>query len=234
MNIRALNPFIKIYCIANFVLILTLVLPSCKSEVKSIPSIIELVDTDSTVTNEKILQFCVANQIEKKSVFNWQNHWIFYTDQSSLETLDYKIRTEFQKEVINVYPEPFYNFNRKVFCKKEPAEKWQHIIMTANLVDNPVLQHEYMRYHEIQFNEWKEVPQGFCNADFQQVLVFKHDRQLMLVISFPEGKTLDELNPKTEENNPRVKEWNSIMSRFQVRIEDAPEGSTWVIFSEIQ
>ena len=106
--------------------------------------------------------------------------------------------------------------------------------MTANLVDNPVLQHEYMRYHEIQFNEWKEVPQGFCNADFQQVLVFKHDRQLMLVISIPEGKTLDELNPKTEENNPRVKEWNSIMSRFQVRIEDAPEGSTWVIFSEIQ
>ena len=65
MNIRALNPFIKIYCIANFVLILTLVLPSCKSEVKSIPSIIELVDTDSTVTYEKILRFCVANQIEK-------------------------------------------------------------------------------------------------------------------------------------------------------------------------
>lgn len=218
----------------SFALISTFIFSGCRSESKPLPSIIEIVDADSTLTNEKILQFCEVNQIDGNLVFNWQNHWVFYTNQFNLEALSGKISNEFQEQVVNIYPEPFYNFNREIFCKEKAADKWSHVIMTANLAEDKVLQKEYFRYHEIQFNEWKEVPQGFCNADFQQVLVFNNDRQLMLVISIPEGKTLDELNPKTIENNPRADEWNSIMSRFQVGLDDAPEGSTWVLFNNIQ
>ena len=102
--------------------------------------------------------------------------------------------------------------------------------MTANLVADTTLQHQYLEYHRTQFEKWPEISKGFCNANFQQLLVFRNGRQLMLVISIPKGKTLDELNPKTTENNPRVTEWNKIMSKYQEGIEDAPKGTTWVMF----
>jgi L-rhamnose mutarotase len=80
-----------------------------------------------------------------------------------------------------------------------------------------------------QFEEWPEVSDGFCNAGFQQLLLFRNGRQLMLVISIPEGKTLDELNPKTIENNPRMVEWNKIMDKYQEGIEGTKPNEKWVI-----
>ena len=73
-----------------------------------------------------------------------------------------------------------------------------------------------------------------CNASFQQVLLFRDGRQLMLVISIPAGENLDELNPKTTENNPRVDEWNSIMAGYQEGIENAPEGVVWIELKQVK
>jgi L-rhamnose mutarotase len=101
--------------------------------------------------------------------------------------------------------------------------------MTANLVEDTVLQAEYMDYHARQPELFPEVAQGFCNASFQQVLVFRNGRQLMLVISIPAGEKLDDLNPKTMENNPRVDDWNAIMAHYQEGIEGTPPGTTWVV-----
>ena len=56
----------------------------------------------------------------------------------------------------------------------------------------------------------------------------------MLVISIPKGEDLDELNPLTTENNPQVDEWNSIMSKYQEGVENAPEGATWIEFQQIR
>jgi L-rhamnose mutarotase len=90
-----------------------------------------------------------------------------------------------------------------------------------------------MEYHRTQFKRWPEISKGFCNANFQQLLVFRTGRQLMLIISIPKGESLDKLNPKTMENNPRVNEWNTIMSKYQVGIDDAPKGTTWIVFEKL-
>ena len=55
----------------------------------------------------------------------------------------------------------------------------------------------------------------------------------MLVISIPEGKSLDELDPKTTENNPRVNEWNTIMANYQEGIEGSAPGEKWVLFNPV-
>jgi L-rhamnose mutarotase len=100
-------------------------------------------------------------------------------------------------------------------------------------VKDPKLQQEYLNYHATQFKKWPEVANGFCNADFQQLLVFKNGRQLLLVISIPKGKSLDELNPKTTENNPRVDEWNKLMAKYQEGIPGTKPGEVWVFFSPL-
>jgi hypothetical protein len=206
-----------------------LLLIACSANKVYTPSIVELVDMDYRFSTNNLMMFCKENQIDPASIYQWQNHWVIYREQNAKEMAE-KIEKKFPRLKVNVFETPFYNFNREKLTKEKPAKEWTNIIMTANLVADTTLQHQYLEYHRTQFEKWSEISKGFINADFQQLLVFRDGRQLMLVISIPKGKTLDELNPKTTENNPRVNEWNKIMSKYQEGIEDAPKGSTWVMF----
>ncbi|MDD4991238.1 MAG: L-rhamnose mutarotase [Paludibacter sp.] len=216
-----------------FIFITILTLTSCVTKEVKTPSIIELVDMDYRFSTATLTQFCRENKIETSSVYQWQNHWVIYRKQNASELAE-KIEKKFPKLKVNVYETPFYDFNREKMTGSKPANEWTNIIMTANLVADTTLQHQYLEYHRTQFEKWPEVSKGFCKADFQQLLVFRNGRQLMLVISIPKGKTLDELNPKTTDNNPRVDEWNKIMVKYQEGIEDAPKSTTWVAFSSIK
>jgi len=194
-------------------------------------SIIELVDTDYRFSTSDLLNFCQKNDINASSVYQWQNHWVIYDKVNSVK-ISGKLGKEYPRLKINVYNTPFYNFNREVQTHEKSEMQCTNIIMTANLVNDTTLQNQYMEYHRTQFEKWPEISKGFSNAQFQQLLVFRNGRQLMLVISIPKGKTLDGLNPKTTENNPRVNDWNKIMAKYQEGIEDAPKGTVWVMFSE--
>jgi L-rhamnose mutarotase len=115
----------------------------------------------------------------------------------------------------------------------EPVKEWDNIILSANLVKDEKLQSEYLDYHKTQFEKWPELSKGFCNASFQQLVIYKNDRQLMLIISIPKGKSLDELNPKTTENNPKVEEWNALMKKYQEGIAGTKPDEVWVFFKPL-
>ncbi len=162
-------------------------------------------------------------------IYQWKNHvflWGWPKDTTGTAKLIHDAPIEVKTKI---YQNPFYAFDREIHCEnKNEVDKWKNYLLTANLVKDPSLQQEYLDYHKSQFEEWPEVGQGFCNADFQQLLVFRNGRQLLLVISIPAGKSLDELNPKTTENNPRVDEWNAIMSQYQEGIPGTEEDEVWV------
>ncbi len=203
---------------------------ACSAPKPENPAIFEIIDTDRSISFSELNDLTKKNQADKRDFYRWENHWIIYSDASHISKLSEVIAKVFPTTKIKLYDKPFYNFNREKLTGERPAKEWEHIIMTANLVNDTILQNEYMEYHRTQFEKWPEISKGFINADFQQLLVFRNGRQLMLVISIPKGKTLDELNPKTTENNPRVEEWNKIMAKYQEGIEDSPKGSTWVMF----
>ena len=209
-------------------------LTNCTSKQIQKPSIIEIIDMDYRFSTNKLIKFCKDNKVNSDNIYEWQNHWLLYNPTSGSRELLEKIEDQFPRLKVNFYDKPFYNFNREKQTGEKPVKEWVNIIMTANLVKDSTLQSQYMEYHRTQFKKWPEISKGFSNADFQQLLVFRTGRQLMLVISIPKGKTLDELNPKTTENNPRVEEWNKIMSQFQEGIDDAPKGEVWVMFKPIK
>jgi len=210
-----------------------LLLAACAPRDAKNPSIVEMVDTDYRFSTAILTQFCRENKIDVSTVYQWQNHWVIYRKQNAHELAE-EIEKKFPKLKVNVYETPFYNFNRYEQTHQKPSKEWTNIILTANLVADTTLQHQYMEYHRTQLEKWPEVSKGFRSANFQQLLVFRNGRRLMLVISIPKGKTLDELNPKTTENNPRVDEWNKIMAKYQEGIEDAPKGTTWVVFQSLR
>jgi hypothetical protein len=53
------------------------------------------------------------------------------------------------------------------------------------------------------------------------------------VISIPKGESLDKLNPKTTENNPKMDEWNRMMKKYQQGIDGTKKGETWVFLKKL-
>ncbi len=199
-----------------------------------------------TKTHQVVIEIILDNDSLKDSVINlfkespmelyeWKNHLVLFGFANDTVGISMLMSKTGVVSKIKKYNNPFYVFDKSLHCGYTYAAKpWKNYILTANLVNDTAKQQEYLTYHKTQFEVWPEVAQGFCNADFQQLLVYKTGRQLMLVISIPSDKTLDELNPKTIENNPRVIEWNSIMSKYQKGIEGTQPHETWVFFNKIE
>ena len=172
--------------------------------------------------------------VDTNAIYVWKNRAVVfaripdvYVTRDRLKSLDSNMQ-------VKLYDDLFYEFNRNK-CEEEVKRNydWEHIILTTNLVADKKKQAEYLKYHQNQFKDWPEVSKGFCNASFQQLLLFKNGRQLMLVISIPKGETLDHLNPKTTENNPRVNEWNKLMGPYQEGVEGTGKGEKWVHFERL-
>lgn len=193
---------------------------------------IELIGKDFNV--EKIKSTLKGFRIVGEELYQWENHLVVYGKMNQAERVKKKLALAFPALEIKSYEKPVYDFQNFERCQdSKPASEWENIVLTANLVEDEKMQKEYLDYHASQFEKWPEVAQGFCNADFQQLQVFKNGKQLMLVISIPKGKTLEELNLKTTENNPRVTDWNQEMKKYQTGIPGTKQGEVWVFFKKI-
>lgn len=167
-------------------------------------------------------------------VQQWKNHIVVSKNPDSACKLCDLIKAGYPEVITKLYDTIIYQFSRTNCIGIDTTfVKSKDIILTANLVADTNLQKEYMEYHRTQFEKWPDVAKGFCNAGFQKLLVLKNGRQLMLIISIPENKTLDELNPKTTENNPKMVEWNSLMKKYQEGIPGTKPGEVWVFLKPI-
>jgi L-rhamnose mutarotase/Right handed beta helix region len=198
------------------------------------PVIIELVSaTNQSIDIGKLKQVLVENKIDPNTVYQWNNHTAVFARVEDAFVLKNRLQKEFPNAQARIYYDSFYEFNRKHCTDTTSSGEWEHILLTANLVANTKKQQEYLDYHAAQFQKWPEVSKGFCNASFQQLLIYRNGRQLMLVISIPKGESLNKLNPKTTENNPRVDEWNKLMKNYQEGIEGTKPGETWVFLKKL-
>ncbi|TKC02734.1 L-rhamnose mutarotase [Pedobacter cryotolerans] len=211
--------------------------PSATQKIKTAEAkqvVFELIFKDKNVPSEKeISVFARENNLLQTDFYQWNNRLLVYTNSLKIESLNQTLK-RFKATELKLYDDLFYNFNREKNCGLATVKEWDHVILSANLVADEKLQKEYLAYHKTQFEKWPELSKGFCNADFQQLVIFKNGRQLMLIISIPKGANLDELNPKTTENNPRVDEWNKLMSKYQEGFEGAKKDEVWVFFDKIK
>ncbi|RZK18074.1 MAG: L-rhamnose mutarotase [Hymenobacter sp.] len=197
-------------------------------------SVVEIIGPGKApVSNRNLVALCQKYHVPTTGVYSWQNHLIAYGKMASIQALQKKLAAIYAGNAVKLYAVPFYKFDRHYCTDKTAARQWDTIILTANLVEDPVKQQQYLNYHATQFQQWPEVAQGFCNASFQQLLVFRQGRQLMLVISIPHGASLDELNPKTSLNNPRVDDWNALMKQYQTGLPGTKPGETWVFLKPV-
>lgn len=196
------------------------------------PVLWEIMSTDTTLQFTDSLQNWVAAQenLQDAVVKRWKNYYVVYAQSDDSLQVTTSLATSFKNQIVQFYHQPYYHFERSHCADTAMAKEFEYYILTANLVADTTLQKEYMQYHKTQYQEWPEIAKGFCNASFQHLIMFRNDRQLMLIITIPKGKTLDELNPLTEKDNPRVKEWNAIMAKYQEGIPGTQKNEIWVFF----
>jgi hypothetical protein len=205
------------------------------AEINVQPVIWEIQSADTSIVfTDSLASFIKQQNLHDFTLQRWKNHYLLFGQTLQVDSVDHHLKRSFSKASFKLYDDLYYNFNRMLCADVNQAEEWRHYILTANLVADTILQKEYMQYHANQFTEWPEVSQGFCNASFQQLIMFRNGRQLMLVISIPKSNTLEELNHKTLENNPRMIEWNQIMAKYQEGIVGTNKGETWVMFNELK
>ncbi|PTS90474.1 hypothetical protein DBR27_21665, partial [Flavobacterium sp. HMWF030] len=143
---------------------------------------IELIGSDFDI--EKIRSTIKGFRIVGEELYQWKNHLVIYGKMNQPERTKRKLALAFPSLQIKIYENPIYDFQNFERCKdSKPAAEWENIVLTANLVSDEKLQKEYVDYHTTQFEKWPEIAKGFCNADFQQLQVFKFEKQLILVIS---------------------------------------------------
>ena len=197
--------------------------------------LLELVVKDGQQINVKKLKDLLHdNGMDSSAVYQWKNHYVIFSKVTDIGVMQGRLQNNFPETVVRVYHDMFYEYSKQKHCTNiTVADEWDHVVLTADLVADKKRQQEYLDYHATQFEKWPEVSHGFCNANFQQLLLFKNGRQLMLVISIPKGESLEKMDPKTTENNPRVKEWNSIMAQYQQGIEGTKQGEKWVFLYKL-
>jgi hypothetical protein len=198
------------------------------------PVVIELIAKQGQGLDlQKLQSLLRENNMDTSAIYQWQDHYVIFDKVTDVLVLQGRLQNNFPGVQVKVYHDLFYDFNRKYCDDKNIAKEWEHVILTARLVAGEKLQKEYLDYHATQFEKWPEIARGFCNAGFQQLLLYRNGRQLVLVISIPKGESLDHLNPKTTENNPRMDEWNKRMGKYQEGIEGTKKNEVWIFLKNI-
>lgn len=175
-----------------------------------------------------VVEIITDKRVDLPNALHWKDHHILFDSIKAPQQLIDELKLQYPDAKIKLYDVPFYVFDRSLCDDQRTAKEWSHTILTANLVEDKTLQKEYLQYHATQATQWPEVAKGFCNANFQRLLLYKNDRQLMLIISIPKGENLDTLNPKTTENNPKMDQWNALMKKYQEGIPGTAKGEVWV------
>lgn len=199
------------------------------------PVLLEIIGVHDTIPSSKdLLDILAKNGQDTPKIFNWKNHWVAIVDSARANEIQIMAKALFPTAEVKLYPKPFYTFQQQNCDTPTIAAEWDYVFLTTNLVADTAKQQAYFNHHQTQFELWPEVAKGFCYAGFQRLLVYHNNRQLVLIINIPKGQSLDSLNPKTTENNPRVDDWNKLMQQYQEGLPGTEPGEVWVFLNPIK
>ena len=113
---------------------------------------------------------------------------------------------------------------------EQTPQKTKEFVLLVDLIDDTTKIAEYETYHQ---QIWKEVKQGLLKAGFVDIRIYRFHNHLSMIIEIPEGKDLGELSALSAENNPKMAEWDALMSTYQIGVSGTAEGQTWAFAEKI-
>jgi len=101
--------------------------------------------------------------------------------------------------------------------------------LTLDLKDDPQLIAEYRRYHE---KIWPEISKSIHDAGIVDMELYLLGTRMFMIMEV--DKTFSfEKKAKADTANPKVREWEELMWKFQHPLPNAKPGEKWLLMQRI-
>jgi L-rhamnose mutarotase len=101
--------------------------------------------------------------------------------------------------------------------------------LTLDLKSDPVLIAEYKRYHE---KIWPEITQTIKSAGIEDMQIYLLGTRLFMIMEVSESFSF-ETKAAADRANPKVREWEQLMWKFQQPLPTAKPGEKWQLMEKI-
>ncbi len=101
--------------------------------------------------------------------------------------------------------------------------------LTLDLKDDPKLIAEYKRYHE---KIWPEITKSIKDAGIQDLEIYLHGTRMFMILKVDESFSFEK-KAQTDQQNPKVQEWENLMWKFQQALPEARPGEKWLLMERV-
>ena len=101
--------------------------------------------------------------------------------------------------------------------------------LTLDLKDDPQLIAEYKQYHE---KIWPEITLSIKDAGIEDMEIYLLGTRMLLVMEVNERFSF-EAKAQADRRNPKVREWEELMWKFQEPLPEAKPGEKWRLMERI-
>ena len=101
--------------------------------------------------------------------------------------------------------------------------------LTLDLKDDRALIAEYKRYHE---SIWPEITQSIRDSGIEDMEIYLLGTRMFMIMEVNERFSF-ETKAKADRQNPKVREWEELMWKFQQALPEAKPGEKWLRMERI-
>lgn len=102
---------------------------------------------------------------------------------------------------------------------------------SCDLKDDPSLMEQYKAYHARE-NHWPEIAQSIKDAGITDMEIYLVGNRMFMVMEVDETFSFSK-KAEMDAANPRVQEWENLMSGFQQQLPWAKDGEKWMPTEQI-
>ena len=96
--------------------------------------------------------------------------------------------------------------------------------LTLDLKDDPALIAEYKRYHQ---RIWPEIAKSIKDAGIEELEIYLLGTRMFMIMEVDETFSF-EAKSRADQANPKVREWEELMWKFQKPLPQARPGEKWL------
>jgi L-rhamnose mutarotase len=105
----------------------------------------------------------------------------------------------------------------------------RHFCLTLDLKDDPELIAEYKRYHE---KIWPEITRSIKDAGILDLEIYLHGTRMFMILEVDASFSFEK-KAQADRENPKVREWENLMWKYQKALPEARPGEKWSLMERI-
>ena len=101
--------------------------------------------------------------------------------------------------------------------------------LTLDLKDDPKLVAEYKAYHK---KIWPEITKSIKDSGIENMEIYLRGTRMFMMMDVGANFSFEKKG-ELDRNNPKVREWEELMWKFQSPLPDAKPGEKWLLMEKI-